>query len=160
MHLKKIPIPKFHFLLLLLTLLNCACAPARMYVGDELPKEKIAIIKASGSHPFYSNRSVHVYIVAVDDKKSRGSRAIEILPGFHKVTLLIVALHLAGMGPDIENIIDPVGPSFDFRYTLEFNAEAGHEYRIRPVDIWKKKNSFLMIVDTLSGKEVLRERIK
>jgi hypothetical protein len=160
------------FVALILVILTSGCATARMYQGEKLPKEQIAIIKVSRSHYVYFPPTF-IGISGIDvlaiDNESIQSRApklipdytyvrlatrIEVLSGFH--TVYIVARKEVGAG----SYFGPVDLYKGYQgLSLLFYAEAGHEYRIK-VPYWWKKGSLIRIVDVGSEEVVASEIIK
>lgn len=163
---------KFYILIFLVTLLTFGCATARMYQGEKLPKEQIAIIKVSRSHYVYFPPTFMgisgIDVLAIDNEtiQSRVPKLIpdyaygrlvtriEVLPGFH--TLYVVARKEVAAGSYF-------GPLQLYEgnqgLLLLLNAEAGHEYKIK-IPYWWKKGSLIRVVDAGSGEMVASETIK
>jgi len=134
--------------LVLALTVGCVGPRARMYKGPELPKAEVAVLKG---HYVFVYFLLGIYfggyeIIAVD-KEAPGevgisglAHKVELLPGWHHILIRRFSNVLA---------FSPGPPSSDSKsFELEFNAEAGHEYKI------KKKGSLLTIVDTQSGEVV------
>ncbi len=119
----------------------------RMYTGEALPKEQIAVIKGTSKEYFFRGR-VGVYIISVDEELRKGPsfNRVEVMPGLHKVVVGVNVV--SGWGN-----IDVLG-----NYSLEFNAEAGHEYKIITRDHWKE-DAFIALIDTNSDTVVSKKRI-
>jgi hypothetical protein len=142
---------------LIFVILTSGCATTRMYKGEELSKQEIAVIK--GSQKNYFGYYVSVDIYRVDDGEERKLSSVpilrrlesevEVMPGFHKVFVMVMV-----WGADMP----PLGWNFTDSYRLEFTAEAGHKYKIKAVDI-KGRNPYLTIVGIQSGAVVAKEPI-
>jgi hypothetical protein len=148
------------------------CATARMYQGEKLPKEQIAIIKVSRSHYVYFPPTFigisGIDVLAIDNESiqsrapklipdytyARLATRIEVLPGFH--TVHVVARKEVAVG----GYFGPL-QLYDGHQVLRllFNAEAGHEYRIK-VPYWWKRGSLIRIVDVGSEEVIGSETIK
>jgi len=126
--------------LIALLLFGCVGPTVRTYVGHELARSEVAVLK--GHYLFlwvvYGFRHTGYDIrVGPSEYKvglSEYAGKVELLPGRHPVTIR-----------EFSETISPVGGSGSCRcYALEFNAEPGREYKI------KKQGSLLTIVDTQS----------
>ena len=134
--------------LVLALTVGCVGPRARMYKGPELPKAEDAVLKG---HYVFVYFLLGIYfggyeIIAVDREApgevgiSGLAHKVELLPGWHHVRITRFSNFL---------VAAPNGASESRRsYELEFNAEAGHEYKIN------KKGSLLTIVDTQSDEVV------
>ena len=155
---------KFYILILLVVILISGCATPRMYEGPKLPKEQVAIIKGDHSPkllfaPAIFIRSSYVGFLGTDGNAFKPiylqpggyPSKIEVLPGYHKV---IVLLHK-------EAFRGYAGPIYERNkaISLEFYAEAGHDYLIK-VPRWWKEGSPITVVDVGSGEVVASETIK
>ena len=139
--------------------LTVGCATTtRMYTGEALPKEKIAVIGGSDNVRFWggrSGRSYRVTIVSVNEERLKSpvkgrSQRIHVIPGAHKILV------------DIEGIQCQyvwLWPScYDFfllQQKLELNVQAGHEYKIQ-LENWWAPDGFILVVDTNTGEVILR----
>lgn len=147
MHCKRIPNLNIYFPLFLVTVLTSACAPTmRMYVGEELPKEKIAIIYSENKFRLWGK----IVVTHIDDKKYLPDHKAEVLPGIHKVTGQ-VSRPIRVSSSDL-SAFDKLETQY---FDLVFNAEAGHKYE---VDL--KYDLFVIIVDTNSKKVIHKKLIK
>ncbi len=155
---------KFYILIFLVTLLTFGCATSRMYEGSKLPKEQVATVKVSRSHWLYFPPTFFgvsgIDVLGTEDKGinpliNKMITRIEVLPGFHKIFVHVRKEVWAG-----SNWTGPMQlyGSHQNLY-LEFNAEAGHEYKIK-VPYWWKKGSLVRVVDIGSGELVASETIK
>ena len=105
-------------LILLITLVvlmvACSSAPKRFYSGNPKPQNEVALLSfwldKNRSSPAADN--LRIYYSQVNQRKLRGTRDIEVLPGEYSV------LVHCEMG-DISN-----------RKLFEFTAQAGREYAI------------------------------
>jgi len=165
---------KSYIPILLVVVLIFGCATPRMYEGPKLPKEQVATLKGSTSVylgvwflttllsgclrlVFWPDS----YVTFVGASGGRIERnyfkyyhglppKIEFLPGDSKVSVLLSKEAFLGMG----------NPLYHRHYTvwLEFNAEAGHDYKIK-VPYWWKEGSPIRVVDAGSGEVVASETI-
>ena len=138
------------------------CVTTRMYTGEALPKEEIAVIYGSRPLPdLFSHKGVGVRFLMVDDQvvkqaakdKARYQR-IEVMPGRHK---MLIETYGFGSYP---NIIFDLFPPVPYEQILEqqefeLNAEAGHEYKIKAKKWWKP-GGFIVIEDCTTGDEISR----
>ena len=143
------------FMALIFVILTSGCATTvtRMYKGEELPIQEIAVITQSSKRfPM-----VEVHICSVDEELLEspllGSLKVEVMPGFHKV---VVSIHWAER---------PLGDFYglfrqDFLYfcILEFTAEAGHQYKIKTLDLSKGNCLSIGLVDIQSGAVIANSR--
>lgn len=144
---------------LIFVALTCGCATTakRMYTGEALPKEQVAIIEGSTSTQLiyfiigFWKRHTTVLIREVDDKvPSSFIHKCEVLPGLHNVVVEVEQTVEAGL------FFPAAGPSSQARRTvpLQFNTIAGHEYRIK-ID----KGISLVAVNNHSGEVVANKPI-
>jgi len=140
---------------LILVILSSGCATTRMYTGEALPKEKIAVITGSHNQRFLSSKGVDVSIVSVNEewlKKPYQGRfqRIEVIPGGHEILAAIYGIqcYYNGLWGWCNTILLQ-------QPELELNVQAGHEYKIK-VENWWKPGGFIVIVDTNTGEVILR----
>jgi len=133
---------------------GCVGPRARMYKGPELPKEEVAVLK--GHYVFvYFLLGVYFggYEIITVDKEAPGkvgisglAHKVELLPGWHHVWIRRFSNFMA---------TSPGGFSESTRsYELEFNAEAGRQYKI------KRQGPLLTIVDTQADAVVASTPLK
>jgi hypothetical protein len=163
---------KFYILVFLVATLIFGCATAKMYQGEKLPNEQIAIIKVSRSHYVYFPPTFigisGIDVLAIDNERiqsrapklipdyayGRLATRIEVLPGSH--TVYVVARKEVGAG----SYFGPVQLYNGYQgLRLLFNTEAGREYKIK-VPYWWKKGSLIRVVDVGSGEVVASETIR
>jgi hypothetical protein len=148
----------------LVAMLVFGCATSRMYQGQKLPEEQVASIKVSRSHWLYFPPTFFgVSGIDVLGTESKGTNPlvnrlitrIEVLPGSHKLLVQVRKEVWAG-----SNWTGPV-QLYEARQSLylDFNAEAGHKYKIK-VPYWWKKGSLIRVVDVGSGELVASETIR
>jgi len=121
-----------------------------MYTGDELPKEQVAIIEGRDTFLFiplpilWASRSA-VEILEVDGKPlSRPTKKCEVLPGLHNVG--VQAYYIRFSVADLEASRSG---------SLQFNAEAGHQYKINVrYRNWQIPAFRVNVIDTKSGEIV------
>jgi hypothetical protein len=114
----------FVVLILLILTSGCATSGMRMYTGEELPKEQVAVIEGTTRFLYlvFGYICVSVKISQVDDKVPfHPVHKCEVLPGLH--TVAVTVFREGGFLLDFE----PISRSI----SLEFNAEAGHHYKIK-----------------------------
>jgi hypothetical protein len=135
-------------LLLLLPVLFYGCAGVpkayRMYPEPERPKNEIAVIEGKRFLYFFIGACSHSisyldYQVVILEQYDK----IEFIPGFHTVT---VRFGCEGF----------YGGHYQYAH-LEFNAEAGHEYKIK-VNRWKFYPEVLVI--DKNSEEVVSKEVK
>ena len=122
---------------------GCVGPRSRMYKGPELPKAEVAILK--GHYVFvyfllgFYFGGYEILLVDGDAPGEKGisglAHKVELLPGWHHVTTGDFSWWFS---------IPAGGSETNTYYELEFNAEAGHQYKI------KKKGSLMTVVDTQS----------
>jgi hypothetical protein len=140
------------------------CATPRMYEGPKLLKEQVASIKVSRSHWLYFPPTIigasGIDVLGTEDKRinplvCRLVTRIEVLPGFQKLFLQVRKEVWAG-----SNWTGPIQLYETHQnLCLEFNTEAGREYKIK-VPYWWRKGSLIRVVDVGSGEVVASETIK
>jgi hypothetical protein len=139
-------------IILWLALLTSGCVTMRMYEGEQLPKEQIAIIK--GSLKYYAYAYLYVNLKEVDGIQSRfegpTSSAVEVLPGWHEIVVSVT--RKIGSGGQYSIIADAVPPPSDY-YTLSFYAMPGQKYKVKS-SFWRTKNALVTVVNTHSGEIV------
>ncbi len=163
--------------ILLVVISIFGCATPRMYEGPKLPKEVVATLEGSTTsaytgvyfltnvltcclrHLFWPDSYV-TFIVVPDGiikryfsyfKYHRGlPPKIEVLPGYNKVPVLLSKEAFRGSKPLYYR---------QYTFWLEFNAEAGHKYKVK-APYWWKKGSFIRVVDVGSEEVVATETIK
>jgi hypothetical protein len=118
---------------LIFVILSSGCATTiatKMYPGSALPKEQAAIIEGKDTRerpsltffPPYCNS--HVRILDVDGQHLSPTQKCEVLPGLHNVVIQVEYKGSTGGLIPWDNIEGSKSVS------LQFNAEAGHQYRI------------------------------
>ena len=155
---------KLFTLMLFVAMLVFGCATSRMYEGKKLPEEQVASIKMSRSHWLYFPPTLFG-VSGIDVLGTEGKRTnplvnrlitrIEVLPGSHKLFVQVRKEVWAG-----SNWTGPV-QLYETHQSLylDFNAEAGHKYKIK-VPYWWKKGSLIRVVDVGSGELVASETIR
>jgi|GEM_PF-3355676 len=141
-----------YLLLLLVAMFISGCATPRMYEGEKLPNEQVAIIKQSNNvipllllFMFSGTEINEVNNTRINREMFFRTSKVEVLPGLQKVAVIInksvVGFTYWGDGTIYK----------DKKFvSLEFNAEAGHEYEIK-APFWWKKSSMVKVVDIPSG---------
>ncbi len=152
---------------LLLALLSSGCATMKAYEGPELPRSEIAVLDVGHRHggvlgliygivpvPAYRHRT---YIYEIDGKKKGLRREIHILPGQHTARV-----HY-WRNPDVTFCVggyagsDGCIANYETRdLSIDFTAEAGHEYRI-PAERRDERN-WIWVEDITTGKVVAGEK--
>jgi len=131
---------------------GCATTVTRMYKGEELPKQEIAVIKESSR----SFPKIQVYICSVDEELLEspliGLLKVQVMPGFHKV---VVRTHMTVYHPSGIRLFDQ---RFLYYNILEFTAEAGHQYKIKTLDLSKGNCLSIGLVDIQSGAVIANSR--
>ena len=154
----------FYILMFLVGMFVFGCATPKMYEGPKLLKEQVASIKVSRSHWLYFPPTFFgvsgIDVLGTEDRGinplvTRLIAKIEVLPGFHKIFVQVRKEVWAG-----SNWTGPV-QLYETHQNLylEFNAEAGHKYKIK-VSYWWKKGSFIRVEDVGSGELVASEIIR
>lgn len=131
-----------------------------MYEGEKLPKEQVAIIKQSKSmipllllFVFSGTEINKVNDTRIHREIFSQKSKVEVLPGLQK-TAVIVDKSVVGFTYGGDGTIYK-----DKKFvSLEFNAEAGHEYEIK-APFWWKKSSMVTVVDIPSGHVVASQSI-
>jgi len=141
---------------LILVILTSGCATTpRMYTGEALPKERVAIVKGSTNLQLIYfiigswSRHTSVLIREVDDKVPYSFvDKCEVLPGLHNVVVEVEQTD--------ETSVLYADSSSHVRRTvsLEFNTIAGHKYQIKI-----EKGIYLLAVDTHSREVVAKNPI-
>jgi len=143
------------FMALILVILTSGCATTvtRMYKGDELPIQEIAVITQSSKR--FPMVEVHICSVYEELLESplAGSLKVEVMPGFHKV---VVSIHWAER--DFWDLSGLFTQHFLYFCILEFTAEAGHQYKIKARDLWGKSCPSIAFVDIQSGAVIANSR--
>ena len=135
---------------------GCVGPRARMYKGPELPKAEVAVLKGHYVFVYFLfGFYFSGYEIITVDKEAPGevgisglAHKVELLPGWHHVWIR-----------RFSNVLIP-GPGSggasesERSYELEFNAEAGRQYKI------KKQGSLLTIVDTRADAVVASTSLK
>ncbi len=142
-----------------------------MYEGPKLPKEQVVSLKVSRSHWLYfpptflgvsgidvlfiDNEPIKSPVPKLIPNYGRLATRIEVLPGLHRVSVQVRKEVWTG-----SNWTGPL-QLYEARQNsyLEFNTEAGHEYKIK-VPYWWRKGSLIRVVDVGSGGVVVTETIK
>jgi hypothetical protein len=136
-------------IILWLALLTSGCVTTRMYEGEQLPNEQIAIIK--GSLKYYVYAHLEVYLKEVDGIQCRGvgvlTSSVEVLPGRHEI--IVGVKRRIGGGNAFDLAIQDLTTPHDY-YALSFYAMPGHKYKAKS-SFWKTKNGLVTVVDTHSG---------
>ena len=166
---------KFYIPILLVGILIFGCATPRMYEGPKLPKEQVATVEGSitaylgvwflvnvgtlGLTLWVLPNSYITFDHWTGDRRSffnyfkyyRGDPPkIEVLPGYNEVYVILYKewfLNRWGGEPLYHR---------EYRVGLEFNAEAGHKYKVKAPFLWKK-GSHVRIVNTGSGEVMASE---
>ncbi len=155
---------RVYVLILLVVTSIFGCATPRMYEGPKLPEEQVASIKVSRSHWLYFPPTFFgvsgIDVLGTEDKGinplvNRLITKIEVLPGFHKVFVQVRKEVWAG-----SNWTGPV-QLYETHQNLylEFNTEAGREYKIK-VPYWWRKGSLVRVIDFGSGEVLATYTIK
>ena len=155
--------------ILLVVISIFGCAAPRMYEGPKLPKEQVATVEGSITAYLGVWFSVNVGTLGLTlwflpnsyitfggtggslFKYYRGNPPkIEVLPGYNEVYVILYKewfLNRWGGEPLYHR---------EYRVGLEFNAEAGHKYKVKAPFLWKK-GSHVRIVNTGSGEVMASE---
>jgi hypothetical protein len=141
---------------LILVILASGCATTRMYTGEALPKEKIAVIRGSNNQRFLRTIVFTVTIVSVNEERLKNpakgrSQRIEIIPRVHEILVDMERTQCHGGGflwPSCNNF-------FLKQQRLELNVQAGHEYKIQ-LENWWTPDGFIIAVDTNTAEVILR----
>jgi len=146
----------FVALILVVLTYGCATTAKRMYTGEALPKEQVAIIEGSTNRQLIYfiigswHRHTDVLISAVDDKvASSYIYKCEVLPGSHNVVVHVTLTEMTGV-----LYSESVSKNFWRTVPLAFNTIAGHKYRIEI-----EKAIYLLALDTNSGEVVAKKPI-
>lgn len=145
---------------------GCSTSPlVKMYSGDELPIEKIAIIKESDRYLYLLliKLSATAVIVEVDGEKVEhfydkafpnvpGVSGVKVIPGFHELLVLI------GKAPGGGLVLVETYSIYLSFVRLSFYADAGHEYKLA-VPLWWKKGSLVALINTSSDTQVASKTI-
>ncbi len=153
---------------LMLALLVSGCGTMKAYEGPELPKSEIAVLHHTDRHgevwllnyivPIPGSKHIS-FIDEIDGKGVDLSERIHILPGQHSARVTYQR------NPDVAFCVTapPIflsGPCFGIYQTrdlsIDFTAEAGHEYRI-PAERRGERN-WIWVEDVTSGKVVAGEK--
>jgi hypothetical protein len=145
------------FLALILFILTSGCATTatRMYTGDALPKEQVAIIAGRDTFlflplPIFWVSGSSVEIREVDGKPLfRPTRKCEVLPGLHNLVVQAYYTRLT----IFFNV--PVDSEASRSGSLQFNTEAGHQYKIKVrYRNWQIPAFRVNVIDTKSAEIV------
>ncbi|MEE8223669.1 MAG: hypothetical protein V3S59_05140 [Alphaproteobacteria bacterium] len=154
--------PTIVCLVLVLALLSSGCA-MKAYEGPELPRSEIAVLDAMHQHGgvlqidpgiwpiplfFVPNYKHQTFIIEIDGNERNVGREIHVLPGQHTVRVHYFRR------PDVTLIGIPNYETRDL--SIDFTAEAGHEYRI-PAERRGERN-WIWVEDTATGKVVAGEK--
>ncbi len=149
---------------LMLALLVSGCTTMKAYEGPELPKSEIAVLHSVDPHgesfvitpvpiPFGSKHITFIDELDGKDLPTPLSDRIHILPGQHSARVSYIRY------PDVTFCFG-LGPCFANYQTrdlsIDFTAEAGHEYRI-PAERRGERN-WIWVEDVTSGKVVAGEK--
>jgi hypothetical protein len=96
--------------------LLAACSVRRAYEGPPLPPSEVAIIESASS--YYVVSAERMQIESIDGRSATWEREVEVAPGPHRIT---ASYHSMVAG------VQYIGVSVCF---IQFNAIAGHRYRI------------------------------
>lgn len=107
-----------------------------MHSREGLARGEFAVIRGSCTSILSAIISIEVHAVDGVECWRLTTNRVEVMPGLHQVT--------------IQCILSSLSLSASANVDLVFNAEAGHEYKV------KKKKSFLVVVDTHTGAVVTR----
>jgi len=114
---------------------GCAIGPTiRTYSGDKLQKSEVAVMKGSWFFALLGYGGFDIY--RLDGKDLRATK-VEVLPGWH--TLIIRNYSFS--------FVAPIGAP-PLYAGVEFNFEAGHEYKIKSKSLIKDD---YYIVDVSTG---------
>ena len=137
----------------------------KAYEGPELPKSEIAVLRHAAMHggvfgllfilpiPFYKHETL---LIEIDGKKRSAGREVHILPGQHTARVWYTRY------PDVTFCAASYFggaciPNYQTRdLSIDFMAEAGHEYRI-PAERRDERN-WIWVEDVKSGKVVAGEK--
>jgi hypothetical protein len=144
------------FVALILVILPSGCATSgmRMYTGEALPKEQVAVIKGSTKFLYLGLAYVvtGARILEADGKALlHPTKTCEVLPGLHS---LVVEPY---RWLDVLFLPNPGGETCGWVF-LKFNTEAGHQYKIE-VPYWWKRGTLVNVIDTKSGEIVATQSI-
>jgi hypothetical protein len=164
---------KSYIPILLVAVLIFGCTTPRMYEGPRLPKEQIATLEGSKTAYLGVWFLVNIGTLGLTlwvlpnsyitfgywtgewsslFKYYRGTPPkIEVLPGYNNIYVILYK----------EWFIGYIGPLYHRQYSvrLNFNAEAGHKYKVK-APCWWKKGSIVRLVDVESGEVVASERFR
>jgi hypothetical protein len=138
------------FAALILAILTSGCATTRMYTGEALPKEKIAVIKGDTKFLYLGFVFVETgtRILEVDGKALLyPTKKCEVLAGLHSI---VVEPYHEGF---FAGTFKTCGWVF-----LKFNTEAGHQYKIEVPYGWKR-GTLVNVIDTKSREVVASQSI-
>ncbi len=147
---------------LMLALLVSGCGTMKAYEGPELPKSEIAVLHRIDSHgktlvlllvvplPGVKHQTV---VAEIDGKNVNLAARYHILPGNHTVSVSYTRFPDVGLCVGLACF-----PVLDETHDLSINfvAEAGHEYRI-PAERRGERN-WIWVEDVTSGKVVAGEK--
>ena len=126
---------KTALLMILLIVSSCATNKAhRMYQGEYLPKDKVAILRDTTHYFVTAFCETRFWIVNGVDV--RGKRTLEMLPGSHEVSFTI--------GYDSFSSKSRSG-------SFKFQAEAGHVYRLNVTNCMRTHRFEPWIEDETTG---------
>ncbi len=148
---------------LMLALLVSGCGTMKAYEGPELPKSEIAVLHRVDSHgktlvlllvvplPGVKHQTV---VAEIDGKNVNLAARYHILPGNHTVSVSYTRFPDVCVGVGL----GPCLPLHDETHDLsiDFVAEAGHEYRI-PAER-KGESNWIWVEDVKSVKVVAGEK--
>ena len=134
----------------------------KAYEGPELPKSEIAVLHRMDRHgealglffivPIPGVKHI-TEVAEIDGKNVKLAARFHILPGNHTVSVSYMRY------PDVTFCLG-LGPCFGIYQTrdlsIDFTAEAGHEYRI-PAERRGERN-WIWVEDVTSGKVVAGEK--
>lgn len=139
------------FVALILVILTSGCATSamRVYTGEVLPKEQVAVIEGTTRFLYlvFGYIYVSVKISQVDDKVPfHPVHKCEVLPGLH--TVVVKVSREGAFLLDFE----PISRSISF----EFNAKTGHHYKIKA---GYAASTVVNVIDIESGEIVASQPI-
>ncbi len=152
-------IPICAVLIFVILISGCATTTiaTRMYSGDALQKEQVVTIEGKDTMEIRPGRfsspycKSHGRILDVDGQHLSPTKKCEVLPGLHNVVIQVE--YQGDNGGIILSRIEG-----NTLVSLQFNAEAGHQYRIsmRYWQYWQpwKAGLHVLVVDAKSGKLV------
>lgn len=125
---------------------GCVGPTVRTYKADKLPKPEVAVIKGYYVFALFGYMTIDIWEVdTVGRTKPLKATKVEVLPGWHELTIRILSETWSG--------------GRYLRYQrVAFNAEAGHEYKIRsPWEGFGIRKGRIDIIDVNTGAIILSQ---